>query len=97
MMIWNKNAKITSVAFLSKDIVDAFSNWWAFVKHTWTTKLNNPLPINMPQSFTDVGNICFDAISPSIITAAVNVEKNPMHPNTESIVDQCRSSKISIW
>ena len=55
------------------------------------------MPINMPQSFADVGNVCFDAISPSIITAAVNVEKNPMHPNTESIVDQCRSSMISFW
>ena len=91
IIIWKRKAKITSVAFRSKEIVDAFSNWRALVKQTWTTKLSNPLPINMLQSWGDVGNICLVAISPSIITAAVNVEKNPMHPNKESIVDQCKS------
>ena len=93
IMIWNKNAKITSVAFLSKETVDAFSNWRALVKQTWTTKLSNPFPISMLQSLADVGNICFVAISPSTMTAAINVEKNPMHPNTESTVDQWRSNE----
>ena len=74
-------------------MVDAFSNWRALVKQTWTTKLSNPLPISMLQSFEDVGNICLVAISPSMMTAAINVEKNPIHPNTESTVDQWRSNK----
>ena len=91
MVIWNKNANITSVAFRSSDAVDAISSCKAFVKHTCITKLSTPTAAKPAHSSKRDGKICFVANSPSIMTATVKVEKKPTQPNTDRTVDQCRS------
>ena len=91
MVIWNKNANITSVAFLSSDAVDAISSCNAFVKHTCITKLSTPTAAKPAHSSKRDGKICLVANSPSIMTATVKVEKKPTPPNTDRTVDQCRS------
>ena len=91
MVIWNKNANITSVAFRSSDAVDAISSCKAFVKHTCITKLSTPTAAKPAHSSKRDGKICLVANSPSIMTATVKVEKKPTQPNTDRTVDQCRS------
>ena len=97
MVIWNKNANITSVAFRSSDAVDAISSCKAFVKHTCITKLSTPTAAKPLHSLKLDGKICFVANSPSIITATVKVAKKPTQPNTDKTVDQCSSGIEKVY
>ena len=82
---------MTSAAFLSIETFAAISSCSALVNETCTIKLINPIETKNAHSTVDTGNICFVPTSPSINTAATNVEKKPVRLKTDKMTDQWRS------